>query len=116
MKNIKTKSINEPKGREDGLRICVMRRIRPEYDFDMWIPTLAPSNKLLHDYVIDKKISWEQFSYTFKKTVLKKKRVTILLRNLVVLSENQKITLLCGEKSIKYCHRKLLIEACKKLK
>jgi len=112
MKNIKTKSISVPRSKEDGLRICVMRRIHPEYDFDMWIPILSPPNKLLEAYVIEKNISWSRFTVEFKRLVLKKKKVGIILNELIRLSKTQTITLLCGEKSAKYCHRRLIIEAC----
>lgn len=112
MKNIKTKSVSEIKSKKDGIRICVMRRIRPEYEFDMWIPALSPPNKLLNDYVIEKKISWEEFAVKFERSVLRKKKTHDLLRMFVLLSQKQTITLLCGEKSARHCHRRLLIEAC----
>ncbi len=112
MKNIKTKSVNEKKSKNDGIRICVMRRIRPEYEFDVWIPALSPPNKLFNNYVIEKKLIWKQFVLEFQRTVLKKKKVKNLLNMLILLSKKQTITLLCGEKSAKRCHRRLLIEAC----
>jgi len=113
MLNIVNKSILYKKNKKDCLRVCVMRRIRYEYDFDIWIPKLAPSEKLLKEYVLDKKISWKQFSLKFKKHVLFKNKHLIFL--LLFLSKITKISLLCGEKSAKYCHRKLIIEECKKL-
>jgi len=113
MKNIKNKSINLKKSKADGLRICVMRRIKPTYDFDLWLPALAPQEKLLKDYVISKIISWKEFSKKFKKqTLLKNKR---LLKMLLYLSNKNQITFLCQEKSPEKCHRKLLVEAIKKL-
>lgn len=113
MVNIVNKSILYKKNKKDCLRVCVMRRIRPEYDFDIWIPKLAPSEKLLREYILDKKIPWKQFSLKFKKQVLLKNKHLIFL--LLLLSKITKISLLCGEKSAKHCHRKLIIEECKKL-
>lgn len=113
MKNIRTKSILAKKSAADGLRICVMRRIRPEYEFDLWMPAIAPSEKLLEAYVIQKKIKWEQFAAAFRKETLAKRKD--LLDLLVNLAGKQKITLLCGEKSARYCHRRLIIESCQSM-
>lgn len=112
MKNITTKSINEKKTKTDGLRVCVMRRIHPEYDFDIWIPKLAPSEGLLQQYVINKTIKWSEFEKKYKKNVLKKNIKLIQL--LITFSRSDKITLLCTEKSARFCHRSLIIEECRK--
>lgn len=113
MRNIVTKSIIDKKAKSDGLRICVMRRIHPEYDFDIWIPKLAPSEKLLKEYVINKTISWEEFSRKYKSLVVRKN--TELIKLLVEISLKRKITLLCSEESPMRCHRRLIIEACAKI-
>lgn len=111
MNNIKTKSLQYKKFPSDGLRICVMRRIKPEYDFDIWIPKLSPSEKLLNEYIIEKKISWSEFAKKFKKNVIIKQKD--LLHVLAAISQKKKVTLLCWEKSQKQCHRKLLLDAIK---
>jgi len=116
MKNIRNKSINLKVSVKDGMRICVMRRIRPEYKFDLWLKALSPSEKLLKEYVIYKKISWEDFCKKYKKSVVEKKSNQVYFRLLMDLSKTQKITLLCGEKSAKYCHRSLIIEAIESFK
>lgn len=113
MKNIKNKSIKLKSSVGDGIRICVMRRIRPEYQFDIWLKTLSPSEKLLREYVIDKKISWEDFCKKYTKSVIEKKSNQIYFKLLKDMSKTQKITLLCGEKSAKYCHRSLIIDTLK---
>lgn len=115
MKNIKNKSINLKVSSNDGIRICVMRRIRPEYKFDIWLKALSPSEKLLREYVIDKKISWDDFCKKYTKSVVMKKSNQIYFKLLKELSKNRKITLLCGEKSAKHCHRSLIINAMKLL-
>lgn len=100
------------KSAKDGLRVCVMRRIKPGYDFDIWIPGLAPSESLLKKYVIDKSMSWPGFSRLYMRQMASQKH---LIRMLVYLSVSTKITLLCWEKSAKFCHRSLLLAECKNL-
>lgn len=112
MKNIKTKSLQYKKLPTDGLRICIMRRVKPEYDFDVWIPKLSPSEKLLDEYVISKKINWSEFTKKFKKNVIDKQPA--LLQLLAIISKDRRITLLCWEKSQKQCHRRLILEALEK--
>ena len=106
MKKILYKSIHSSKSTNDGIRICVMRKIRPEYDFDLWIPKLAPSEKLLELYVINKKISWKEFKKKYQKQILVKEKKLIKILNILLL--NNSITLLCGEQSPNHCHRILI--------
>ena len=113
MKNIATKSVLKKKTAKDGLRICVMRRIRPEYDFDVWIPVLAPTEKLLKGYVIDKKMKWGEFSKKYKTYVIE--RNMKLINTLYHLSQRGKITLLCYENSIKHCHRYWIVKKLKEI-
>lgn len=87
-----------------------MRRFKPEYEFDIWMPTLAPTEQLLEDYVKSQKITWLKFSQEYKKQVLAKNKKYI--QALVKLSEISNITLLCWEKSPHKCHRSLILEAC----
>lgn len=108
---IRTKSLQLSKNKSDGIRICVMRHIRPEYDFDMWIPRLAPPESLVKKYVVDKKISWKEFMPLFQKRVIDKNKR--LIRMLVDLSRHTNVTLLCWEKSATKCHRSLLLKACR---
>lgn len=116
MKNIRTKSIYKPEAKSDGLRICVMRRIRPEYKFDMWIPELAPSEKLLKKYIIQKKITWEDFSQLYTREALSKNLGKRIIKALIFMAHSSRITLLCGENSAKYCHRTLIIQECARKK
>lgn len=111
--NIYSKSILKRKSKKDGLRVCVMRRIKPEYKFDIWIPRLAPSEKLLNDYVILKKIKWETFNKKFDKQVIANNKLLITI--LILISKFKKITLLCFEEVDDYCHRSLIIKECKRL-
>ena len=114
MFNITTKSIQLRKADSDGLRICVMRRIKKNFKFDLWIPELSPPEKLLSEYVLKKKIKWLDFKKKFTKQVIKKQ--TKLLKLLLILANESPITLLCWEKSSNRCHRKLLLNKLKEMK
>jgi uncharacterized protein YeaO (DUF488 family) len=108
-----TKSIQNRKSKNDGIRICIMRRIKPEFEFDIWMPNLAPSTKLLKSYH-DKKVDWKQFEKKFNKEVLvgKKEYVDILIS----LLEKHTVTILCWEKKGENCHRLLVAGKLKELK
>lgn len=107
-----TKSLEVKRSKKDGIRICVMRRIRPEYDFDLWYPKVAPSERLLRKYVIKKEIGWQEFKPKFLRFL---KRNSRYIKFLVKLAQEQNVTLLCWEKSPKQCHRRLVAEECKKI-
>lgn len=112
MSKIKTKSVQDKKSKSDGIRICIMRRIKPEFEFDIWIPNLAPSTKLLQEYH-DEKIDWGKFSEKYKKEVFKKQNVYI---NLISdLAAKQIITILCWEKKGENCHRIILADRLKEV-
>jgi uncharacterized protein YeaO (DUF488 family) len=112
MKNIATKSIHKKKSAKDGLRICVMRRIHPEYDFDIWMPRLAPSEELLQSYVIRKDMKWREFSKQYRLGLLQNSPDHLDL--LVEISSRRRITLLCTENSYKRCHRQVILEEVQK--
>lgn len=97
----------------DGIRICVMRRIKPEYDFDVWMPIVAPPESLLKKYVIDKKMTWKEFVPLYEKKVLGKN--IPVLQWMKELSKYKNVTLLCWEKSAHECHRSLILKAIKSL-
>lgn len=89
-----------------------MRRIRPEFDFDIWIPVLAPSTKLLKSYH-DKKIDWEKFENKFTKEVLEKQKkyLDIILQT----AKKYTVTLLCWELKGENCHRLLVAKKLKEI-
>jgi uncharacterized protein YeaO (DUF488 family) len=114
---LKSKSITLPKEDSDGLRICVMRKIHPEYEFDLWWPSLAPSLALLEKYVIHHQISWPEFS---KAYLAEQENGGVSIAGLVALAQTLTIngvdvTLLCGELSYHHCHRQLIREQCLQL-
>jgi len=108
--SLHTKSVQKPTLRNDGIRICIMRRPEKNIKFHIWLPILAPSNKLLTDYH-NKKYSWFQFEKVFKRQVLKKQKRFINL--LCEIAVKQKVTILCWENEPTQCHRILIAEACK---
>lgn len=111
-KEIHTKSIQLPREDKDGIRICIMRRPGKDVSFNIWIPELAPSDKLLDDYHA-KKITWEKFEKRFKKEVLDKKQD--YLEILLAIGKTKTITLLCWEETPEKCHRRLVVEKLKEI-
>lgn len=45
-----TKSAQLPASEHDGIRICIMRKPGSTVQWDIWMPTLAPSLALLDAY------------------------------------------------------------------
>lgn len=109
---LKTKSIQDTVEKKDGIRVCIMRRPDSWAKFDIWFPVLAPSNKLLTEYH-KKKLNWQDFEKKFKQDVIKKQKKYLGL--LVEIALKRKITILCWEKTPEYCHRRLVVEECKKM-
>lgn len=106
MKTIKTKSIQSPASPRDGLRVCIMRRVKPEFEFDIWLPHLAPSTELLRMYQEDN-LPWEQFQEAFRKEMKHKKKYLKLLKHLNTVTS---MTLLCWEEKADFCHRSIILE------
>ncbi|SRR5258708_4660533 len=109
---LKTKSFQAKKSRADGLRVCVMRRVKPEYEYDIWLKELSPTEKLLQAYVIDHTMDWKKFTPLFLKQLQKKQHI---LKLLIEVAEKQTVTLLCWEETSEFCHRSLVAQACARL-
>jgi len=106
---IKTKSILAKKSNEDGIRICVMRYVKPFYNYDEWLVDLAPSHYLLNLYLY-KGLPWDQYVIQYNKEMNIDSKMAII-KSLKERSDNgQTITLLCWEKEDTHCHRRLLKE------
>lgn len=106
---IKTKCILDPPEKSDGTRICVMRWVRSNYIYDIWIKALSPSARLIKRY-LNNEVDWKYFELMYKHEI-KQDGVRYLLRILKKRSDDGEIiTLLCHEKSDKKCHRRLLKE------
>lgn len=123
---LKTKSILELQNESDGLRISIMSRHHWSSEvikytkinkinsqlYDLWWKELAPSENLVGD-LYKRQLPWNQFERRYllemsTPNALKK------IKNLAHQSLTETITLLCLEKSPKYCHRRILAEECQK--
>lgn len=107
-----TKSIQAKPSKGDGIRICIMRRPDSWAVYDIWMPTLAPSGKLLDD-AHAKVVDWNGYEKRFKKEVLIGGRE--YLKILIEMARKRKITILCWEKTPEHCHRRLVAEECKRI-
>ena len=120
---ITTKSISSPVEAKDGLRVLVARfrghRV-PKSRYDLWLPSLGPSEELLREF-LDGKITWAKFSREYGRELwldggadernhtVKNHGQKGLLRMLKYLARKQPITLLCHcAEDEKHCHRHLL--------
>ena len=111
--NLKSKSIHLPREADDGIRVCVMRRIKESYDFDIWVPAVAPSNDLL-DTKNSGEINWTEFVPRFEKEILSSAEKRPFIDMIENLAQNNVVTLLCHEETGENCHRDLLIEFIKR--
>jgi len=99
-----TKSILEKALPTDGIRICIMRRIKPEFEFDMWLPHLAASTKILDEYQSNS-ISWETYEQYYKDTIIPENKTYFQI--VLDILKKDTVTLLCVEDTTKKCHRRL---------
>lgn len=122
---ISTKSILAPISPEDGTRVSVMSRhtlndgTTPHPDitldkFDLWLPQLAPSPKLIGDYY-KRGLSWEDFAERYTAG-LRQDHVAEKVKELLQLTKRGIVTLMCIEESPELCHRRLLAKHCQELK
>jgi uncharacterized protein YeaO (DUF488 family) len=105
-----TKSIKAKRSDEDGIRICVMRRIRPYYQFDIWVPALAPSEELLTSYQ-RKRISWDEYEERYRGVLETQRNIVEAIGE---MAASRNVTLLCTEATPEKCHRRLLAEECRR--
>jgi uncharacterized protein YeaO (DUF488 family) len=77
--------------------------------YNIWRKDLAPSGKLLGDYY-KRGLSFEDFEKRFNIEM----KDNEFLKSLAKLSLTQNITFLCKEKKADKCHRRLLVNICKK--
>ena len=118
---LRTRSVWTPIYRKtDGLRTLVTRfrgRGLPASRYDVWMPNLGPSERLLRD----QRISWAQFSRQYRKELfldgpIDKRSRTIknhgqkfTLRLVKQLATAGRVTLLCHcAEDQQECHRHLL--------
>lgn len=107
-----TKSIQRKRTKHDGIRICIMRRPDSNADYDIWMPTLAPSHELLNAYHRGE-VNWDQFVVRFTKEVPKRNKKFVEL--LADMASKRDVTILCWEETPEMCHRRLVAEACQEV-
>ncbi len=95
---------------EDGLRVLVTRyypRGIKRERFGLWIRELSPSAELLRSYRA-KEIGWRKFSADFTNELLGNPESQRAMRNLLDLTKEGNVTLLCYERAGENCHRLIL--------
>lgn len=114
-----TKCILESPEPQDGIRISIMSRhtlsdgITPDariQKFDIHMPILGPSPKLIGDYC-KRGISWAEFETRYLNEIKQEPKCS-LINYLACLAIKNDVTLLCIEETCEHCHRRLLAEAC----
>jgi uncharacterized protein YeaO (DUF488 family) len=105
------KSIYDPKSREDGLRVLVMRywpRGIKKVKVDVWFKDLGTNKELIRAWKSGK-VTWSKFRKRYIAD-LKNEQKQAIIRDLAKRSKTAKITLLCGCRDAKTCHRTILRE------
>jgi uncharacterized protein YeaO (DUF488 family) len=120
---LKVKSVHSPAQPADGLRILATRfrgRGMPASRYDVWMPSLGPSERLLKS-VLAGRITWAAFTREFKKELfldgpidarspgIKNHGQKFTLRLLKQLARGGNVTLMCHcPEDAQQCHRHLL--------
>jgi uncharacterized protein YeaO (DUF488 family) len=121
---LKTKSVSSPiNKKEDGLRLLVTRfrgRRMPASRYDVWIPSLGPSERLLRSFQ-GGKAPWKAFRRKYEAEVLssgpadagnrtiKNHGQKFLLRLIKFLARAGNVTLMCHcAEDQQQCHRHVL--------
>jgi uncharacterized protein YeaO (DUF488 family) len=122
---LKTRSVYSTAGENDGLRILATRfrgRGMATNLYDVWMPSLGPSEQLLKA-VKAGKITWAAFSRDFKRelfldgavdsrnTTIKNHGQKSTLRLIKVMAREGNVTLMCHcDEDAQQCHRHILRE------
>jgi len=120
---IKTRSVQSETRKDDGLRILATRfrgRGMPASKYDVWMPSLGPSEQLLKA-MMGGAIDWKTFTRRYhdelyldgpiddRSETIKNHGQKATLRLLRALGARQNVTLLCHcVEDAKECHRFLL--------
>ena len=126
---IKTRSVWSAIRKDDGLRILVTRfrgRGLPTSQYDVWMPSLAPSEELLKS-VLAGGITWKAFAKRYREELfldgpiddrcatIKNHGQKSALRLLKALGHTQDVTLMCHcAEDATECHRFLLLKEIQK--
>jgi uncharacterized protein YeaO (DUF488 family) len=120
---LKTKSVYSDTHSSDGLRILVARfrgRGMSSAMYDVWMPSLGPSEQLLRD-ILSGRITWAQYTKRYleelfldgpidaRSKTIKNHGQKFTLRLLKRLAESGNVTLLCHcDEDTQQCHRHIL--------
>ena len=120
---LKRRTVWNPKHHDDGLRLLVTRfrgRGMPASRYDVWMPSLGPSEKLLKAYQ-GGRISWATFALNYRRelfedgavdrrnTVIKNHGQKFTLRLLKRLARRSTVTIMCHcPDDEPHCHTRLL--------
>ena len=120
---LKTNSVRSPTQASDGLRLLVTRfrgRGLQSSRYDVWLPSLGPSERLLRAYLADR-ITWPEFSRQYRaemfldgpidtrSATIKNHGQKFTLRLIQRLARAGDVTLLCHcADDEAHCHRHLL--------
>ncbi len=120
---LKTKSVYSPVAENDGLRILATRfrgRGLPSTLYDVWMPSLGPSERLLKA-VLGGKMTWAAFAREFKKELfldgpidarsrtIKNHGQKSTLRLIKAMAREGNVTLMCHcDDDATECHRHIL--------
>lgn len=122
---VKTRSVLSPIRPDDGLRILATRfrgRGLPAAPYDVWMPSLGPSEQLLKS-VLSGRIDWKTFTKRYREELyldgpidarsetIKNHGQKSTLRLLKALGRSQNVTLMCHcDEDTTDCHRFLLLK------
>lgn len=120
---LKTRSVYSDIHESDGLRILIARfrgRGMSSGMYDVWMPSLGPSEQLLRD-ILAGRITWAQYTKRYleelfldgpidaRSKTIKNHGQKFTLRLLKRLAESQNVTLLCHcDEDATQCHRYIL--------
>jgi uncharacterized protein YeaO (DUF488 family) len=120
-----TRSVWSPKRKDGGVRILATRfrgRGLPASRYDVWMPSLGPSERLLKS-VLDGRIDWKTFTRRYREELyldgpiddrsetIKNHGQKSTLRLIKALAARQNVTLMCHcAEDATECHRFLLLE------
>jgi len=126
---LKTKSVSSPIEDTDGLRILATRfrgRGLSADRYDVWMPSLGPSEQLLRQ-VLSGKLAWPKFLKLYRAELFTDGRVDarnrtiknhgqkFVLRLIKRLAETQDVTLMCHcDEDADQCHRYELLKVTSK--
>lgn len=122
---LKTKSVYSPVAENDGMRILATRfrgRGMPSALYDVWMPSLGPSERLLKA-VLAGEITWAAFARDFKQELfldgaidarnrtIKNHGQKSTLRLIKAMAREGNVTLMCHcDEDAAQCHRHILRE------